>query len=164
MEQWKDIAEYEGLYQVSDQGRIKSTRRRGATGGILKVYLDPDGRPLVRLYLRNKSRNIRVCRIVLETFVGPCPAGLECCHWDDVPTNNKVSNLRWDTRKENRADAKRNGKFDSFCRPIIRSDGVDYESIMYAARCTGIPYSTIWVALNHINRSAGGYDWKYASS
>lgn len=52
----------------------------------------------------------RVCTLVLLAFVGPCPAGMECCHFDDDPTNNCLSNLRWDTRFANAADKHRNGR------------------------------------------------------
>jgi hypothetical protein len=48
--------------------------------------------------------------LVLEAFVGPRPAGMEGCHWDDDPTNNHLSNLRWDTRSANARDAVRNGR------------------------------------------------------
>jgi len=46
-----------------------------------------------------------VHRLVLEAFVGPCPAGTECCHGDGDPTNNHVENLRWDTHATNMAEA-----------------------------------------------------------
>ncbi len=48
--------------------------------------------------------------IILSAFVGPCPAGMQCCHADDNPHNNALSNLRWDTQKANAADATRNGR------------------------------------------------------
>ena len=165
MEQWKDVVGHEGLYQVSDQGRMKSTHRRhGPTGRILKA--NPDircGHPLVHLRNKGKLRTVRVHRLVLEAFVGPCPAGHEACHWDDVPSNNKVSNLRWGTRKENKADAKRNGRISRNCRPIIRSDGVEYNSAADADRCMGVSRGTIWRVLVGQTVSAGGYGWRYAS-
>jgi hypothetical protein len=55
------------------------------------------------------SRKHLVHRVILETFVGPCPPGMECCHADGDPANNRLSNLRWDTRKGNMADAMRHG-------------------------------------------------------
>jgi hypothetical protein len=50
-----------------------------------------------------------VHRLVLETFVGPCPTGLVCCHDDGDPTNNRVENLRWDTYQANEEDKLRHG-------------------------------------------------------
>jgi DNA-binding transcriptional regulator YiaG len=44
-------------------------------------------------------------------FVGPCPAGMEACHCDGVPSNNVLSNLRWDTKQSNSLDTKRHGTY-----------------------------------------------------
>ena len=52
----------------------------------------------------------RVCRLVLESFVGPCPVGMECCHNDGDRQNNSITNLRWDTRQENIKDRSKHGK------------------------------------------------------
>jgi len=46
---------------------------------------------------------------VLESFVGPCPEGMECCHNDGNPSNNFVENLRWDTRSNNQKDRESHG-------------------------------------------------------
>jgi len=54
-------------------------------------------------------RCVLVHQLVLETFVGPAPPGHEGAHWDGVRTNNRTSNLRWATRKENDADKERHG-------------------------------------------------------
>jgi hypothetical protein len=48
--------------------------------------------------------------MVLEAFVGPSPEGMEACHRDDVPANNHLSNLRWDTHRANLREASRNGR------------------------------------------------------
>jgi hypothetical protein len=50
-----------------------------------------------------------VHRLVLEAFIGPCPHGMEACHWDGRPENNQLSNLRWDTDLANQADSARHG-------------------------------------------------------
>jgi hypothetical protein len=49
-------------------------------------------------------------RVVLATFVGPCPQGMECCHGDGDPANNNLWNLRWDTRAANVSDTIRHGR------------------------------------------------------
>ncbi len=56
-----------------------------------------------------KAKIASLHRLMLETFIDPCPAGMECCHWDGDRTNNSLLNLRWDTRKSNRADSIRHG-------------------------------------------------------
>src|SRR6202012_4113430 len=74
---------------------------RPLRSGMICASLRVDG--------RLKSHSIGA--FVLLTFVGPRPRGMDCCHWDDKKTNNRVDNLRWDTRKANVADSIRNGTF-----------------------------------------------------
>jgi HNH endonuclease len=54
-----------------------------------------------------------VHRLVLSAFVGPCPPGTECCHWDDDKANNNVWNLRWASRSANIKDCVRNGSHNT---------------------------------------------------
>lgn len=103
-ETWLDIPGWEGLYKVSDHGRV-----RGVSGCILKPEVLPRGHLKVKLYRPDQSKHWLVHRLVLTTFVGPCPEGLESCHWDDDKTNNHLWNLRWDTHAANLLDAVRNG-------------------------------------------------------
>lgn len=104
MEEWRAVAGYEGRYEVSNQGRVRSLLRD--TSLILKQFFsEKEGEKSVR-YLRvglcdNGSRLFRVHRLVLEAFHGPCPAGLEGAHLDGDPTNNESTNLIWATRSEN---------------------------------------------------------------
>jgi len=72
----------------------------------LKATTTPDGRSQV-----NPNRKVkRVSRLVLEAFVGPCPPGMEACHFPDRnPSNNRLENLRWDTPKANQADRNYHG-------------------------------------------------------
>lgn len=113
-EVWKDIPGYEGRYQASTHGRIRSVSRdmlrldsHGGRaiwrykGKILSARPKESGHLNVSLGARNTKK---VHRLVLETFVGPCPAGHECLHADGDPTNNRLDNLRWGTRLDNRAD------------------------------------------------------------
>jgi hypothetical protein len=82
-------------------------RRRGR---ILRIAVNDRGRPCVEFWKDGKRRpGIKVHRLVLEVFVGPRPEGLECCHWDGNRKNNRLENLRWDTRASNEADARRHG-------------------------------------------------------
>lgn len=109
MENWKDVPGYEGLYQVSDLGRVKSARRKGSPGGLVKPVKRPDGRLRVALSKQGRVTDFLVHRLVLTAFVGHCPEGKECLHYDDNPENNRLENLRWGTSKENKADGRRNG-------------------------------------------------------
>lgn len=56
-----------------------------------------------------RGRKYRVHRLVLEAFVGPCPPGMECCHNNGNPADNRLENLRWDTRSANCLDAVQHG-------------------------------------------------------
>ena len=122
MEKWKDIPGYEGYYQVSDAGRVRSLdreitnwcnggqRKWIARGQILKQTLDPQGRWCVFFTRRGaKKKTLRVSTLVAEAFIGPRPVGLEVCHEDDDKDRNEVGNLYWGTREQNFADAVRNG-------------------------------------------------------
>ena len=113
-EEWRPVVTWEGSYEVSDQGRVRSLDHidslgRTWRGKVLKPTVRPDGRLTVTLHLGNRRERFRVHRLVLESFVGPCPDGMECCHWDDNPANNHLENLRWDTRSANAFDNIRNG-------------------------------------------------------
>jgi hypothetical protein len=110
VELWRPIPGYEGRYEASDQGRVRSVNRvvicgRGGAqrrrGRILKQYKERDGYLTVPLGSRNKKS---VHRLVLLAHVGPPPPGHECCHGDGVRSNNRLSNLRWGTRPENMRD------------------------------------------------------------
>lgn len=64
-----------------------------------------------QIYLcNNKGQYVkRVSRLILETFVGPCPEGMECCHNNGNPEDNRLENLRWDTRSNNHLDKIKHG-------------------------------------------------------
>lgn len=97
---WKDIKGYEGLYQVSNKGQIKSTERFGTKGGILKGSLR-SGYHRVILTKQNKSRYYSVHRLVAETFIPNIENKKNIDHIDTDRLNNSVDNLRWVTDKEN---------------------------------------------------------------
>ena len=106
MEIWKPIVGYEGLYEVSNAGRIKSVR-----SGHIKVYTHDKQkrRPFVGLWKNNKLRVIYPHKAVLEAFVGLRPFGLEACHNNGDPFDNRLENLRWDTSRNNQLDRIKHG-------------------------------------------------------
>lgn len=125
METWKPIPGYDG-YEASDLGRIRSTDRMVARsmlrrgqerfespilrrGQVLRGWLN--GTVRVRPGSDRKERPVG--QLVLETFVGPRPPGLEMCHRDDDPWNNALSNLYWGTSSQNKYDLVRNGNHGS---------------------------------------------------
>lgn len=107
-EQWAVVTDYPA-YEVSDQGRVRSRRRRGAPGGILRTPLS-SGYPLARLQMPGQPRRqVRVHTLVLEAFVGPRPEGCEARHLDGNPLNAALTNLAWGTHGENNRDQVRHG-------------------------------------------------------
>lgn len=109
-EVWKDIPGYEGRYQASSLGRIKSLpNSRRFTSLMLKQQVHiRTGYLFVNLTSHNgvrwKQTGRWVARLIALAFHGPCPAGCEVCHGDGVCTNNAADNLRWDTSVNNEAD------------------------------------------------------------
>lgn len=111
-EVWKDIPGYEGLYQASNMGRVRSLPRvvdRGRWGSscIRGRTLKPGsnkGYQFVILRRNGKSETRFIHRLVAETFIGPLPEGLCTRHMDGNPGNNAVSNLEYGTGSENQLD------------------------------------------------------------
>lgn len=88
---------------------LRNSRKPPTEPRLLKPSKDGDGYLYVGL-MKNGKRFIRkVHRLILETFVGECPDGMETCHNDGTRTNNRLENLRWDTRKNNHADKIKHG-------------------------------------------------------
>lgn len=115
-EEWRPVPGYEGSYEVSNLGRVYSVRRGPRTGRLLS--LDPCGGAYRRVLLRSPGtpgRNWRVHTLVALAFYGPRPAGLEVRHLDGDKMNNRLSNLRYGTRRENMLDRTRHGQIKERC-------------------------------------------------
>lgn len=120
-EEWRPVFGWDGFYEVSDLGRIRSLPRsqtiydrrygnyiRETAGRILSPYL-VKGYPAVVLSGGGRRRNQYVHLAVAAAFLGPCPVGMEACHRDGDEANPALANLRWGTRKSNMADKKAHG-------------------------------------------------------
>jgi len=113
---WKDVVGFEGHYQVSSLGRVRGldrdsrTRRRGKEypfiikGTILSPHFTKNGYYIVSLIKHNKRKTFTIHRLVYESFNGKVSSKLDCCHNDSNKRNNRLSNIRVDTRKGNEAD------------------------------------------------------------
>lgn len=111
-ENWRDIPGWEGYYQVSDHGRVRSVdrvvdrsdgRRNRLRGKVLSLSARASGHIGVTLR-RGKLTTYGVHQLVAAAFIGPRPEGMEVCHNNGDPADNRVENLRYGTRSENTRD------------------------------------------------------------
>lgn len=166
---WKDIEGYEGLYQASNLGRVRSLShdvlcKDGSVkhfcgkvlsfvqtrGGYLSIFLCKDGCP----------KSYRVNRVVAKLFVPNPHNKPHVDHIDGCRTNNCATNLRWVTHTENMNNP--NTKYKKAKTVFQIKDGVViniYKSAVDARRATGIIHVQSVCAGDR--RSAGGYVWKY---
>lgn len=114
IEEWRPVPDYEGAYEVSDQGRVRSlprevhdgrNRPRRLKGKIMKPLTQTAGYQQVHLQANGRHWSPLVHRLVLQVFIGEAPPGTEACHQNGNPHDNRVTNLRWDTRLANVGDA-----------------------------------------------------------
>ena len=187
LEEWRDIQGYEGLYQVSNLGRVRSLDRevytsasskrgsfvRSAKGAVMKQGKRPkdNGAYLfVILQRHGKSKAFCTHRLVAEAFI-PNPDGKsQVNHIDGNKANNAVSNLEWVTPKENTAHAFAHGlrsdeeRLRRTRKSVIRSDGMEFNSITEAARSVEGSIQNISACINGKRRSAYGYEWREKSA
>lgn len=166
---WKDIKGFEGLYQASNLGRIKSLERIDALGRrvkekILKPWITHKGYYQVHLHKNSIEKKYLVHRLVWIAFNGQIPEGYEINHLDERPVNNALSNLSLVTHKENINFGTRTEKCS---KPVLQFtlDGIlvkEYQSIHQAERETGFNQSSIRACCKGKRKTAGGYIWKYA--
>ena len=101
MEEWRDIEGYEGLYQISNLGRVKSFPRPTTPGGILKTIKRKDGYCSIKLSKNGKVKKVLVHRLVAKAFI-PNTNNLPIInHKDENPSKNIVDNLEWCDYKYN---------------------------------------------------------------
>lgn len=105
-EEWRPIVGYEGLYEVSSYGRVRSfdkydSMNRFYEGRILKLFADRLGYLRAQLYSNSKRKSFLVHRLVAEAFI-PNPDNLpQVNHIDENPSNDNVDNLEWCSAKYN---------------------------------------------------------------
>lgn len=163
---WKDIPGYEGRYQASNTGMIRSLNYRG-TGQIRELRLreDKDGYLQVNLSQCGVRATEKVHRLIVVTFLKSEPGKAFINHIDENKSNNAVSNLEWCDARYNlcfnglrqRAARKRNKavvQFDRFGYVVGR-----YPSIKAASQKTGV--NNISDCCRGKYQSSGGYSWRF---
>lgn len=167
MEEWKDIEGYEGLYQVSSQGRIKSLDRNTTNGKIRKFQTSKSGYLSVTLSKNGVVKRQSVHRLVAEAFI-PNPNNLpQINHKNEDKTNNSIENLEWCDSTYNNNYGKHSSNISKARRKwVIQKDlnneivGI-YDSPITASKVTGISYSCITGVCNGAHHTAGNYIWEY---
>lgn len=185
---WKPIIGYEGLYEVSNRGNIRSCERTIKRGsGYMTIHpkdlvLNSSYGGYQRVVLANKehrTKSFAVNRLVAMAFLSDYKESLDVDHINGIRDDNRVENLRMCTRKENCnfSISRRNRKQSAFKKPVLQFNMNDeliaeYESTLEAERCTGISSGNIYsCCINRVittragNKStittAGGYIWKF---
>lgn len=167
MEEWRDIRGYEGLYQISNRGRIKSlyfNKERILKPTLLKGYLQ------ITLHLNGAVKTFKIHRLVMETF---CPIEnmdkYDVNHIDENKENNYLENLEWLFHKDNCNYGNRNFKVSKNQKNDISKSipvkcvetQIIYPSIREAGRITGTDNSSIAKACKGIYKTVKGYHWEY---
>lgn len=182
IEVWKDIKDYEGLYQISNLGRVKSLKYRKSNKERILILngAAKHGYYMVGLCKNHKRKYVTVHRLVAEAFIPNPDNKPQINHKDENRRNNCVDNLEWVTAKENLNYGSHNEKMTYTMHKVLSNQvlcvetGLVYNSMKEAARKTGISVSGICLACkNHpikdsrgywyTPKIAGGYHWKIIS-
>ena len=189
---WKDLSGYEGYYQVSNKGNVRSLDRivsnnNKINGKIISHWISKEGYRRVNLYMGSKYRTFFIHRLVASHFI-PNPLNKTYIdHIDTNPNNNCVSNLRWCTEKENsnntltikhKKDASKASSWKANKTKIERGRKTapkkvcqydvngrfmkEFESSTLASKETGISQSDISSCCLGKKRVSGGFFWAYS--
>ena len=178
---WKDIIGYEGFYQVSNLGRVRSltrcvhvsnsNKKRTFKGSIKKgSYEIKNGYQVVGLYKNGKSKRFFTHRLVALSFIPNPDTFPQVNHKDENKKNNHLDNLEW-------CDAKYNTNYGNCIEKRIAPQRIKvsqftisgkyintYDSMAQIERLLGYNHSAICMCCKNENHSAYGYKWKYAKN
>ena len=172
METWRNIKGYEGLYQVSNMGRVKGLERKDSLGRIvkervLKTAPNAQGYPIVSLCAGGRQKIFKVHRLVCQAF-HKNPENKPCVnHIDENKTNNCASNLEWCTFAENNNHGTHNERVAKTNSKPVGQYTLDGELIKVwtspreAGRRAGFDNSTIYNVANGKRKTHKGFVWKY---
>ena len=163
-EEWKPIPGYDGKYEVSNWGRVKSYKYN-SDGKILSPLQDGNGYFFIHLSKNGKAKMCTIHRLVAEAFISNPSNFPVVNHKDENKQNNYVENLEWCTPAYNLAYGTR---LERISKPVVQLDKkgnfvAEYKSAQEAFRATGIAQSSICKCCQHKpgHYSAGGFIWIY---
>lgn len=180
-EEWRSVPDFDGLYEVSSLGRVRSLTRieiymragdsvqsvRRRKGALKSQRLDKDGYPVVNLCRDGKQTTLKVHALVCLAFHGPRPEGHEAAHGNGVRTDNRKGNLRWALQADNIEDRDRHGttargerinkaKLSDAAIADIRRRRAGGERVVAIAADYGVTIGAIYHVLN-------GRTWRHAA-
>lgn len=179
---WKDIVGYEGLYQVSNLGRVKSLKRKVYAGrGKMRWQYEKilsnkkengNGYKIVNLFKNGKGKNKYIHRLVAESFLENQNNLPQINHKDENKSNNCVNNLEYCTCQYNctynnlhirRGLKSRNNKMSKKIYQLNENNKIlkEYPSISEASRQVNVSFQAISDCLNGKQKHSAGYKWKY---
>lgn len=169
-ETWKDIKNYQGIYQISSFGKIKNNK-----GKILKQFKNHKGYLVIQLSKNGDSKNYIVHRLVAKEFIPNPENKPQINHKNCNKEDNRIDNLEWCTNTENKAHAKIHGLCKSSpkggsnlrAKKVIQYDKEGrivrkWDCIQDIVRCFKIATgSNISGCCKHKLKTAYGYKWEY---
>lgn len=179
---WKDIQGFEGLYQISNNGRVKSLERlvnnkngkRIVKEKVLKNQINSKGYYSVVLRKQNKNITKEIHRMVAIAYINNDKNYSYVNHIDGNKKNNKISNLEWCDCQHNIREAYRLGlnhytnltNFKNLPKKVLQYDKnnsllSEFNSIREASRITQVCYNSISLNCRGKQNKAGGYTWKF---
>ena len=178
---WKDIKDYEGLYQISNLGNVKSLIRSSTNAIIMKPKLSTSGYYSVMLYKDGTHKTFYVHRLAALSFIPNPDNKPQVNHKDGNKLNNTLENLEWVTISENQKHAISHGlrtpspmigkfgKLNHNSKPILQCDTEGnvirkWDSISDAARYYGCSQNSISNVLVGNRKKCKGFVWKYDDS
>lgn len=162
---WKDIEGYEGKYQVSNLGNIRSLNYNHTK--IRKLYIDENGYKKITLSKNCKLKTLKVHRLVAQAFISNHNNYTEVNHIDENPSNNCVENLEWCTRSYNVNYGKRTDKQKKYLCKSINQYSKDgefikrWDCIRDIERELGYSHQNISMCANGKYKSSHGFIWRY---
>lgn len=165
---WVPAYGYEGLYEVSNLGRVRSLPKRGTKGGIMKNHISEKGYYYVQLSKHSKGRQKRIHRLVYESFIGLIPEDMTVNHINEEKSDNSLINLNlmslkdncnWGTRNEriSKSQYKKILCYDKKTKEFVS----EYDSPTAAAEILGCSRKLIYEAALGFKKTYFGFIWKY---
>ena len=177
MEIWKDIPNYEGFYQISNLGRVKSLERK-TVGKFIRIvkekiiilqknYFRKDCKEFyyyVQLHKDNRIKDFKIHRLVAESFIDNPNNLKEINHKNGIKTDNSIENLEWITHLENVRHAWKNGLIKNKDYVVFQLDLNNnilykYNSIKEAAEINSLDCAGIRKCILNQRKSCGGFKW-----